>query len=198
MKSLSLIVLAAGASRRYGDDDKLLSPFRGEPLLSHVLRPLRQVSAHRHLAVVRPDASDVAELCRAAGFDTIENARADDGMAGSIATGIAAAADCDGAMIVLGDMPLIKRETISEVMNVWAEAPPNAIAAPTFNGRRGHPVIFSSGYFTELEKLDGDRGAGAVISKYNDALVAVPVDDPGICVDFDNAADFMTPGDDGN
>ncbi len=192
MKRISLVVLAAGASRRFGNDDKLLAPWRGRPLLAGALDAFQSAPVSQRLAIVRRGTSPIAAICRDFGFDVLKNNAADDGMASSIALAANHCRDdADGLMIALGDMPLIEKTTIAALLAICETAAPNAIIAPTYKTRRGHPVVFSTVYLPELSALKGDRGASAVIGKHETCFTAAPVDDEGVVVDFDDPADFL-------
>ena len=190
MKKIVLAVLAAGASRRFGDNDKLLAHWRGRPLLSHTLDVFRNASFSRRLVVLRPNAPAAAGLCREAGFDVLENGAANTGVASSIALAAEHCGDAEGLMIALGDMPLIRPDTVNAVIAAFDCARPNAIVAPTYDNRRGHPVLFSTAHAAALSALTGDRGAGRLIDDQTDAFLRIPVNDPEILTDFDRPDDF--------
>lgn len=190
MKKVSLAVLAAGASRRFGNDDKLLAAWRGRPLLSQTLAIFQPFKFERKVAIVRSGANTPSALCREAGFDVLENASAESGIASSIALAARECGNTDGVMIALGDMPAISRETIGAIVSAFENAATNAITAPTIKNRRGHPVIFSTAHVAALSSLKGDRGASALIDNHMDAFVSVPVEDAGIFADFDTPDDF--------
>lgn len=194
MKKIVLAILAAGASRRFGDDDKLLAVWRGRPLLSHTLDVFRDAPFARRLAVLRPNEHAASNLCHEADFEVLENGAADTGIASSIALAADAYRNADGLMIALGDMPLIRPDTVKTVIAAFQNAAQNAIAAPVLEDRRGHPVLFSTSHVAALSGLKGDRGAGAIIDNHIDAFVGVPVSDTGIFTDFDNPSDFFTSG----
>lgn len=193
MKTLSLAILAAGASRRFEDGDKLLADWEGRPLLEQTIQCYENAAIGKKLLIVRSGAAAHAKLGRQKGFDILENCNADAGLAKSIALAAQNSAGNDGLMIALGDMPLIRETTIRAVIETWQSAPETSIVASEYHGRRGHPVIFSSVYYPSLTALVGDRGAGDIIVRNASDFIGVAVDDSGIAIDFDERADFMTP-----
>ena len=185
-----VIVIAAGASRRFGPDDKLLADLDGRPLIARALDAYAALPAARKIAVTRPD-SKCPDICAAAGFAIIENPRADDGMGTSIAAGVAAASDAAFALIGLADMPHINPQTPPALWQ--AAGSENDIIVPLHEGRRGHPVLFGRAHFAALAALDGDSGGRAVIAAA-EPVTELPVDDPGIHQDIDTLQDLAALG----
>ena len=70
-------------------------------------------------------------------------------------------------------------------MSLWNPGRGRAVCVPTWEGRRGHPVLFASRFFPELRLLDGDVGARAVIEEHAGVVCQVPMDDRGVTVDVD-------------
>lgn len=95
----------------------------------------------------------------------------------------------DAVAVTLVDVPLVTVETVRAVIDAWTRtgAP---IVRVSFNGRRGHPVIFDRVLFDELRQAPLDVGARAVLSAHYDAIVNVAVEDPGCLVDVDTPADY--------
>lgn len=147
MKRVLAVVLAAGASRRFGDDDKLYAEFDGKPVLRHVLDGLAALELGQVLVVSRAPLEGVAHIV---------NPRPEDGMGRSLALGIAALKPCEGVFIVLADMPLV----VPDLYRKMAVAlPGHDIVVPVHNGQNGHPVLFASTCFDDLRRLSGDHGA---------------------------------------
>jgi molybdenum cofactor cytidylyltransferase len=106
------------------------------------------------------------------------------GMGYSIATGVTARAQARAWLVLPGDMPLIRPDTLQAVARALEVHP---IAYAQYRGRRGHPVGFGAELYSELSKLSGDEGARRLVARY--PAHAVEVDDPGVMFDVD------TPGD---
>ena len=189
MKRLAVTVLAAGLSRRFGETNKLLAMVNGKPLLTHALHSLNRGAFSARLAIIPENAAAIAALCGNAGFECIKNSAPERGMAHSIALAAKKATGADGLMIALGDMPFIKAETIGVIVSAFEAAPEKAIVAPVLNGRRGHPVVFSSCFLPELSTLDGDAGASAIIMRHNNKFIGIDTDDLGVLQDIDTRAD---------
>ena len=103
-----------------------------------------------------------------------------EGLASSVKAGIAAVpADADGAVICLGDMPLIDAHLIDRLIEAFAPDRGGLIAVPVSDGRRGNPVLWSRRFFNELMTLDGDIGARHLIAKHGEAVAEVPVEGHG-------------------
>lgn len=93
-----------------------------------------------------------------------------------------------GALLFLVDHPLVDSETIALlVRKVGADR----IVLPTFEGRRGHPVLFGSAILQEILGLSASQGANIVVHKDPDRIVEVSVNSPGILVDVDTPEDFL-------
>jgi len=187
------VLLAAGRGTRFGDD-KLRAPLprggpafaAGTPLGIAAARTLARALAES-VAVVRPGA-DLRAPLREAGLAVVECARADEGMGASLACGVAAAADADGWVVALADMPWIAPGTIAAVAAALASGAD--IAAPVYRGARGHPVGFARRHYGDLVRLRGDEGARGIVARERERLVLIVVDDPGVLADVDTPADL--------
>jgi molybdenum cofactor cytidylyltransferase len=108
------------------------------------------------------------------------------GLASSVKAGIAAVpANADGAVICLGDMPLIDAHLIDRLIDTFAPDRGNLIVVPAADGRRGNPVLWSRRFFRELMTLDGDIGARHLIAKHAEAVAEVPVEGQSAFLDID-------------
>lgn len=153
----------------------------------------------RWLAVVPPLASAVdraaAQALRQAladtGWELVEAHDADAGMGRSLAAGVRAAPQAGGWLVALADMPYLQAATLSRIAAQPLE--PAGIVAPSYRGRRGHPVRFGAAYGEALRALQGDVGARDVLLRHADALRLLEVDDPGVLRDVDTPADLGTP-----
>ena len=190
------ILLAAGRGARFGGG-KLLAPI---PAASHGVGSGTPVgaAAAMHLmaalndvvAVVRPGDAMLERVLADTGARVVECARADEGMGASLACGVAAAADADGWIVALADMPWIAPGTIAAVADaVRAGA---EIAAPRWRGERGHPVGFARAYGPLLVGLTGDEGARAIVAARQWMLALVDVEDAGAVRDVDRPADLKS------
>lgn len=181
------ILLAAGASKRFGSD-KLLHPLAGQtPVALAALANLRAAIPHV-IAVVRPGAPALEECLSAAGATVILCANADEGMGASLSTAVRASGDVAGWVIALADMPYIRPETVRTIAASLAAGA--AIVAPAYRGERGHPVGLSARFRAQLEALRGDEGARSVLRQNQDSVTLIDVDDPGVCRDIDTPADL--------
>lgn len=181
------ILLAAGASTRFGAD-KLLQPLHDRtPIGLAALAHLRAAIPHV-IAVVRPGAPLLAERLSEAGATVILCANAADGMGASLAAAVGASGDAAGWVIALADMPYIQPQTIAKVAASLAAGA--AIAAPAYRGERGHPVGLSSRFCDQLKALRDDEGARSILKLNSSLLTLIEVDDPGVCRDIDTPEDL--------
>ena len=186
------ILLAAGSSKRFGSN-KLLqalpagAPEAGTPIglaaAKHLLDALPE-----SIAVVRPRAQKLGKLLRDAGCNTVVCKNAGEGMGTSLAAGVRAAAEADGWVVALADMPFLRPETIRVIAKAISDGA--AIAAPAYRGERGHPVGFARRFFEELSALHGDSGARALLDRHPDWVTVHEVEDPGVLRDIDKPSDL--------
>ncbi len=185
------ILLAAGAAKRFGSD-KLLYPLPHEVAIAiQSARHLRAVFGESLLAVIRPEARELADLLRKEGCKVVECANAAEGMGASLACAVRASPDAGGFVIALADMPFIRASSIAAVRDALAAGAP--LAAPYFRSRRGHPVGLAAKFRPALEALAGDEGARKIIQADEQGLVKIPVGDPGVIRDIDTPGDLTPP-----
>jgi molybdenum cofactor cytidylyltransferase len=179
---LTAIVLAAGSARRFGSD-KLSAPFRGEPLVRHAIRAARAAPVER-VVVVCPPSLAVGEWAGAPPVDAVPIAS--NALSTSLKAGIAAAGDTDGALIFLGDMPLIPHDLAGRLAEALGD---HFAVVPRHAGKNGHPVLFARRAFPEIARLEGDEGAGKLL-KSRDDVAFVDWPDDTIHLDVDRAEDL--------
>jgi molybdenum cofactor cytidylyltransferase len=195
---IAAIVLAAGASRRFGSG-KLLHPVTLHgvtlPLAAHSLLPWLETFGHITV-VVRPGAEVFCSAIetalgaiRPAAIRWIVCADAAQGMAASLACGVSANRGAAGWLIGLADMPAVPSAAIAGVRNALLAGAD--LAAPSCDGRRGHPVGFASYYREELLVLQGDTGARRLLERDISNVVHIKIDNDGIFADIDIPSDLQ-------
>jgi molybdenum cofactor cytidylyltransferase len=108
------------------------------------------------------------------------------GIASSVKGGVAAVSqEADGAVVCLGDMPLIDAHLIDRLIDAFAPDRSQLIVVPVSDNRRGNPVLWSRRFFEELMTLDGDVGARHLIAKHGEAVAEVAVEGHGAFLDID-------------
>ncbi len=181
------ILLASGSGSRFGSD-KLMHPLApgGDPIAVHAARNLAE-ALPGSVAVVRSANSRLARQLRAAGLRIAVCRDAAEGMGRTLAAGVRATAAASGWVVALADMPAIRPETIVRIAEALHEGA--TIVAPSYQGERGHPVGLARRFREDLQVLQGDAGARAILAAHRDWITLIEVDDPGVTKDID------TPGD---
>ena len=185
-RNISAVVLAAGRSTRMGGPNKLLAELRGKPLVRIVTEQVLASKASDVTVVTGHQAKEVEHALQGLKVRFVHNPDFASGLASSVKAGIAAVPEqADGAVVCLGDMPLIDAHLVDRLIEAFAPDRGMLIAVPVSDGRRGNPVLWSRRFFGELMSLDGDIGARHLIAKHGEAVAEVPVDGQGAFVDID-------------
>jgi molybdenum cofactor cytidylyltransferase len=180
------VLLAAGRGERFGGH-KLLAPLPDGTAVAVAAARNLDDALPDCIAVLRPGDEILASLLAAEGLRIVVNPDADHGMGTSLARGIAAG-DADGWVIALADMPAIRPATVAAVAAALAAGAP--LAAPVYRGQRGHPIGFARRFRDALTALTGDRGGRDILAQHAQELRLIEVDDPGVLLDIDHAADL--------
>jgi molybdenum cofactor cytidylyltransferase len=167
---------------------KALLPFRGKTFLENILEGISRSSVQHTVVVVGHHRAESEDHVRTP-IRVVFNADYEKGMITSLQAGIRALpTGISGALLCLVDHPLIDLETIESLI---ANAAPNRIVVPVFEGRRGHPVLFASNILEEILALTAFQGANIVVHKDPSRIFQVPVNSPGILLDVDTPKDFQ-------
>jgi len=182
---ISAIVLAAGKSERMGRPKALL-PIQGRTFLENILDAISRTSIEDTIVVLGHHRDQIERSVSLP--SVVFNPDYERGMITSFQAGIRKLSwETAGAFLFLVDHPLVESTTIeSMIMNLA----PNRIVLPTFDRRRGHPVLFSSEVLEEILALGPSEGANIVVHKNPGRIIEVPVNAPGILVDIDTPEQF--------
>jgi molybdenum cofactor cytidylyltransferase len=179
------ILLAAGSATRFGAA-KLLVPLPdGTPIGIAALENLA-AAVDTVVAVVRIGDDALATVLAAHGARVTAFPRAAEGMGESLAWGVRAAPAAAAWLIALADMPWVQPATVGRIGDALRQGA--RIAAPTWQGARGHPVGFAASLYAELIALTGDEGAKSVVARHGAFPVAI--EDAGVLRDIDTPQDL--------
>ena len=184
---IAAIVLAAGLARRMGRQ-KLLLDLKGKPVVRWTVEAVLPHVDDCIVVTGRDDAALRAAL-RDLNVRFAVNARPQDGQGTSIAVGAAALTpSTTAALVVLADQPLTPPGVIPALLAAQPRSG-KVIAAPSYRGTRGTPVLFAAPVFAELRALGGDTGARAVVDARPDRVEIIDVD-VAMPADVDTPEDF--------
>ena len=169
---LGCVVMAAGNARRFGEN-KLAVRFRGKSLIRRTLEAVPQ-NVFDAVAVVT-QYSEIAVLAKEFSFAAIRNEHPDFGISHTIKLGLTELRDCDGVLFLVSDQPLLRRESVVKLAELWKQQP-DKIAALCHDGVRGNPCLFPARFFPELMALTEDHGGSSVIRRHREDLVLLETD----------------------
>jgi molybdenum cofactor cytidylyltransferase len=169
------LVLAAGGSRRLGQPKQLL-PYGPGVLLGHVLGVARECAFDQRLCVLGGGNEEIRQQVDYSGLEVVENRHFGEGCSSSIAAALGAVdARCDVLVLMLGDQPGVRPETVATLL---AGRGDSVLAACSYEDGRGHPLAFGRGVFADLGALHGDRGVWKLLDHRAADVVDVPVSGP--------------------
>jgi molybdenum cofactor cytidylyltransferase len=171
---------------------KLILPWRGRAIIEDVVE--RAAGAAGEVVVVTGhDAGATAAALR--NFDRVQiihnSDYADGEMISSVKAGVAALPKtCEAFFLVLGDQPGVAASTYARLSDAWRANPQARIVSPTWNHRRGHPVLFSAAGIDDILNLWPDETLKTFVSRHAANSIEVQVDDPAISADVDTPEQY--------
>lgn len=185
---VAALVLAAGTSERFGGR-KQLAHIADVSLLQLTLDAVRWSVVRTIVLVVGHHAAEVVGSIDASRVEVVHNPSYREGLSSSIRAGLAALQEeVSGVLMVLGDQPLVRSDTINRLMEAFRSTDCRAVV-PSFGGRRGNPVLLDISLRPQMELLEGDVGCREILERLDDIQV-VEVDDPGVLMDVDTLGDL--------
>jgi CTP:molybdopterin cytidylyltransferase MocA/xanthine/CO dehydrogenase XdhC/CoxF family maturation factor len=179
------VVLAAGTSSRMGKN-KLAIPIDGKPLVRHAVEAALTAALDPVIVVIGHEPAAIRDALGGLPVHFVQNDAFADGLSTSLRTGIKAVPpSCDGAMIILGDMPDISPELIDRAVAAFDPAQSRTICVATAQGERGHPVLWGRQFFSSIEHLQGDTGARNLMALHADQVYEVEAGDGAPLTDID-------------
>jgi molybdenum cofactor cytidylyltransferase len=189
-RPVSAIILAAGMSRRMGRPKVLLPWTNGKTIIEQIIDQLILARVDQITVVTGNRAEEVGELAKKRGAKVIFNSKYETGeMLSSLKAGLRAQASTTAAaLVVLGDQPRIQPKIVGQVMMAYAEGRGDLVA-PSYQMRRGHPILIDRRYWGELLALPDDGAPRDVINAH--PITYVNVDNDSVLRDVDTPDDYQ-------
>lgn len=180
--ALHVIVLAAGASSRFGSPKQLVR-IDGRPLLHRAVANAVEIAGHAVTVVLGAHAAELGQLLGHSPCSLVVNRDWAEGIASSIRAGLARLPpSCDGALLTLADQPAVTVDDLKRLAAAWRREPQRIVAA-RYEGMLGVPALFPRAEFPALDALRGDRGAREILRRSRDRVVGIDLPNAGIDID---------------
>jgi molybdenum cofactor cytidylyltransferase len=180
------VVLSAGESSRMGRPKALL-PIEGQTFLERIVAALKKTQVGKIIVVLGHDAENMTREIKHLPVEVLINSDYQLGQLSSLQTAVRhlqSAEHCDGMLVHLVDHPYIDGKLVDLMIQRFYERG-QLIIVPRYQGKRGHPVIFSRRLFRELLDAPMEQGAKAVVNAHAKETLEIAVEDEGITIDID-------------
>ena len=187
-EGLYAVVLAAGASTRFGSAKQLVR-VAGRPLLHTAVTRSAEVTGNALIVVLGSGAAELAPLLKHSPGTVLVNQEWREGLGSSIRAAVMRLPpSCSGVMLVLADQAAVTADDLKRLAGTWRKQP-QYITAALYSGTCGPPVIFPRSAFRALTELRGDVGARSLLRRNADRVVRVPMSSAAI--DLDTPEDLL-------
>ena len=189
MSGICAIVLAAGESKRMGYP-KMLLDFHGKTMLETVINNVKASGVDDILVVLGAYRNELENIVMKTGIRSCYNDIYKEGMLTSVQCGFRNIPDKTEAVLVFqGDQPLITSKVIVKVIEEYKRSG-KGLVIPVYKNRRGHPLLVAGKYYSEIGKLDPQRGLRSLPEIFSSDVEEVVVDECGILRDFDTFEEY--------
>jgi molybdenum cofactor cytidylyltransferase len=186
---LAAVILSGGASSRMGSPKALL-PYQGRPFLQHLLEVVENAKIGVRRVVLGAHAEPITQAVRLDPSEIVINREWEKGQLSSIRAALRSLpSNTDGLLMCLIDHPLISAKLVDGLIGQFyaTHAP---VVLPVFEGRRGHPVIFSAAVYRELEQAPDDVGARSVVWAHKNEISEYPTLEEGCILNLNDPQTF--------
>ena len=189
-KTVAAIILAGGYSMRMKEFKPLL-PLGDSTVIENTINVFRNSGVNDITVVIGYRAKDLKILLDRIEVKWVYNENYHEGMYSSVVAGVSSLPTNTGAFFLLpADMPLVKTETIEELLRVYNSTEYDTIY-PIYRGHRGHPPLISCNLFPAIKNWEGGGGLRALLSQYQQLATQVEVVDENILTDMDTPEDYI-------
>jgi molybdenum cofactor cytidylyltransferase len=179
---LHAVILAAGASTRFGSPKQLVR-IGGSPVLHQLISNAAFVAGRSVTVVIGAHARQIAPALRQSAASVVVNRDWQEGLASSIRVAVESAPPrCDGLLLLLADQVAVTADDLKHLYAAWKRHP-ILVAAALYDGAPGLPAIFPRWTYPSLMELRGDRDPRLVIRRNIDQLVRIPMANASINLD---------------
>ena len=191
---VAAIVLAAGQGRRMGGPNKLAATINGRPLVRIAAEAAVASRAAPVVVVTGHEPEKVRAALDELAVSFVHNPDYPNGLSTSLRRGLESLPDdIDGAVVLLADMPAVDAAVVDRLIAAFDPAGGTLIVVPTFDGKRGNPVLWSRRLFPELGAVAGDTGGRHLIGANADAVAEVELG-PAVATDVDTPEALAAAG----
>lgn len=188
---LGAIILAAGLSTRVGEFKPLLS-IGPQTLLGHTISLFQSSGVDDIVVVTGHQSEDLKQELNRYSCRSVLNENFSNGMFSSVQVGVEALDTLSDAFFLLPvDMPLVRQETIINLMEEMEQDPHSLVFYPECQTRRGHPPLIRRDLAAAILSYDDQGGLRALLRRYRHKSRNVVVDDPYILLDVDTQNDLI-------
>lgn len=190
--NIAALILAAGKSSRMGEVKQLL-PWLNNTLLGNAIEVANKATIDKVYVVLGAEAQRIQESLTSRNYQVILNQHWQEGLGSSISAGVSGILNSEpetsAILIMLADQPFIDSTYINSMIEHYM-GNDGKIIATQYGSKMGVPAIFDKSFFSALQNLKGDLGAGRLIAKNKTNCYSV---DPGKkATDLDTPEDYAT------
>jgi len=170
--------------------NKLLQPLAGQPMIRYAAEAALKGAASDVVVVIGNEHQRIRAALDGLPVIFSENTDYSKGLSTSLICGLnALPTDCDGTLVLLGDMPAVDSGLLDRLIAAFDPGEGRAIIVPVHGGKRGNPVLWARRFFDEIRELSGDAGARALLGPYAGMICEIEAgsDAPLTDIDTENA-----------
>ena len=188
---ISAILLAAGQSKRMGDENKLTKKIKNIPLIKHSINNILSSSIDELIVVLGHQKTTIEKLIdKNKRTKVVFNKHFENGMSSSIKTGLnELSGNTKSFFICLSDMPLVTYDVYNLIIKSKHK---NEIIIPTYEEQQGNPVLFNISMKEKIMLINGDAGAKKIFEKNKNKVFNLAINNPSIAKGFDTQEDFKS------
>jgi molybdenum cofactor cytidylyltransferase len=191
MNGIWAIILAAGESKRMGSP-KLVLPFRGKTIIENVIENISRSEVENIVLVLGADSEKIIKAVEGMDVKHCYNENYSQGMLSSVKCGFSSLPHhFRVALVFQGDQPMIGPDITNALINAYKKSG-KGIIIPTFEKKRGHPLLLDSKYRDNIMKLDGGEGLRAIAYRFPHDVFEVKVNTQNVLKDIDTEEDYIS------
>jgi len=187
---IGAIILAAGNSSRFGDENKLLAKFGEKTVIETTINNIAKLFKKDEITIVLRNKSKLPNFLKFLPYKLTIVLQENFGISESIKQGLNNFITKDGVIICLGDMPGVSASTYSKIRNSLSEQE-DKIIVPLYKGKKGNPIGIPRKFYGKLKKISGDEGFKQLFSQLKKNINFIEIDDRYILKDIDTKKDLQ-------